>query len=267
MKTIIAGTDFTPASTNACEYAAFLAQKLNCKLIIFNLFEAPIIHSNVGLYGISYTGQKNESLQRTGKFVKQLQSQFPKISIDYFVTFGGFKRELENFITEHQIEAAVLGLATKSKISKFIFGSHGVELAGKINCPVIIVPSSYKTHKLSKVVLTVDSNEKLQRSTLKGFERFIENSKSKLSLLHVRTEDELFHPIKTTLKINDKVLPIEEKRSKDIQNGVKRYCAINSCDLVAIISKKHSIFYDLFIESHTKKVAFAAKVPVMAIHE
>ena len=267
MKTIIAGTDFTPASINACEYAAFLAQKLNCKLIIFNLFEAPILHSNVGLYGISYSGQKSESLQRTGKFVKQLQNHFPKISIDYFVTFGGFKRELENFVAEHKIEVAVLGLAAKNKISKFIYGSHGVDLAGKINCPVIIVPSSYKTHKLSKVLLTVDSNEKLQRSSLKGFERFIENSKTKLSLLHVRTEDELFHPIKTTLTINGKALPIEEKRSKDIQNGVKKYCAVNNSDLVAIISKKHSVFYDLFIESHTKKIAFAANVPVMAIHE
>jgi nucleotide-binding universal stress UspA family protein len=267
MKTIIAGTDFTPASTNACEYAAFLAQKLNCKLIIFNLFEAPIIHSNVGLYGISYSEQKSESNQKTGNFIKQLQQKFPKISIDYFTTFGGFKRELESFIADHQIEAAVLGLAAKNKISKFIFGSHGVNIAGKINCPVIIVPSSYKKHKLTYAVLAVDSNEKLLGSSLKGFGKFIENSKTKLSVLHVRTENELFHPVKNSLKINSQVFSIIEKKSKDLQNGLKRYCAISNCDLVAIISKKHSVFYDLFVESNTKKVAFAAKVPVISIHE
>lgn len=267
MKTIIAGTDFTPASANACEYAALLAQKLNCKLIIFNLFEAPFIHSNVGLYGISYSEQKSESHENTSKFVKQLQLSFPKISIDYFVTFGGFKRELEKFITDHQIEAAVLGLSTKNKISKFIYGSHGVNIAGKITCPVIIVPSSYKNHKLTNVALAVDSNEKLIGSSLKGFGKFIENSKTKLSVLHVRTEDELFHPVKTTLKINGQTFSINEKRAKDLQNGIKKYCAITNCDMVAIISKKHSVFYDLFIESNTKKVAFAAKVPVISIHE
>ncbi len=267
MKTIIAGTDFTAASANACEYAAFLAQKLNCKLVIFNFFEAPIVHSNVGLYGISYTAQKSESDKKTTKFIKQLQTNFPKVSIDYFVTFGGFKNELENFVTEHQIQAAVLGLSAKNKISKFIYGSHGVNIAGKIDCPVIIVPSSYKIHKLSKVVLAVDNNEKLLGSSLKGFGKFIENAKAKLSLLHVRTEDELFHPVVNKIKINSQTFSIEEKKSKDLQTGVKRYSALNNCDLVAILSKKHSVFYDLFVESNTKKVAFAAKVPVMSIHE
>jgi nucleotide-binding universal stress UspA family protein len=267
MKTIIAGTDFTSASSNSCEYAAFLAQKLNCKLVIFNFFEAPIIHSNVGLYGISYSAQKNESHKKTAKFIKQLQDRFPKVNIDYFVTFGGFKNELESFIAEHKVQAAVLGLTTKNKISKFIYGSHGVNIAGKINCPVIIVPSSYKIHKLSKVVLAVDNNEKLLGSSLKGFGKFIENSKTKLSLLHVRTEDELFHPAVNKIKINGQTFSIDGKKSKDLQTGVKRYCAVNNCDLVAILSKKHSVFYDLFVESNTKKVAFAAKVPVMAIHE
>jgi nucleotide-binding universal stress UspA family protein len=267
MKTIIAGTDFTPSSVNACKYAAFLAQKLNCKLTIFNMFEAPVIHSNVGLYGISFTTQKVLSENKTEKLIDQLQEIFPKIKIDRFVTNKGFKYELENYTNNHQIEAAVMGLATKNRISKFIYGSHGVDIAGKINCPVIIVPEKYKEHKLDKVLLAVDNNEKLLKSSLYGFENFIKESKTKLTVLHVRTENEIFDPVMDKLEINAKILPIEITKAKDIQEGVKKYCTSANIDLVTIISKTHSAFYNLFSESNSKKVSYAAKVPIMTIHE
>ena len=267
MKTIIAGTDFTPSSINACKYAALLAQKLYCKLTIFNLFDAPIIHSNVGLYGISYGAHKSTSRHNTNKLASELRKLFPKVKIESFTTSGGFKYELENFTAIHQIEAAVMGLEAKDKISKFIYGSHSIDIAGKIDCPVVIVPSKYKTHKLSKIVLTVDSNEKMHKPTLSGFEKFVEKSKIKLTLLHVRTEDEISDPVITTAKINGKKLPIEILEAKDIQDGVKKYINIKEADMVAIISKKHSAFYNFFSESNTKKIAFVAKVPVMSIHE
>ncbi|MDP1803324.1 MAG: universal stress protein [Bacteroidota bacterium] len=267
MKTIIAGTDFTPSSVNACKYAALLAQKLNCKLTIFNLFDAPIIHSNVGLYGISYSTVRKNSFVKTNNLINQLTKLFPKVEINMFVTMGAFKDELETFTSKHTVEAAVMGLETKNKISKFIFGSHGIGIAGKINAPVIIVPENYKKHKLSKVLLAVDNNEKLYKSSLAVFEKFIKDSKTKLQLLHVRTQDEIFDPVTTTMKINGKKLPIEVIPSEDIQDGVKKYCRKADIDLVGIISKKHSPFYNFFVESNTKKIAFATKVPVMAIHE
>ncbi len=267
MKTIIAGTDFTASSINACKYAAFLAQKLNCKLTIFNMFEAPVIHSNIGLYGISYTSQKTQSLDKTEHLIKELKTLFPKININKFITNKGFKFELENFTNSHQVEAAVMGLAAKNRISKFIYGSHGVDIAGKIDCPVIIVPEKYMEHRLAKVLLAVDNNEKLRKSSLYVFENFIKESKTKLAVLHVRTEDEIFNPLIDKLEINTKKLPIEIITAKDLQDGVKKYCVAGNIDLVTIISKTHSPFYNFFNESNAKKVAYVAKVPIMTIHE
>lgn len=267
MKTIIACTDFSETSDNACRYAAFLANKLNCKLTIFNMFDAPVIHSNTGLYLISYSGNKTTSQQNTHKLITKLQTQFPKIKMDSFITSGAFKKELEAFTKAHKIEAAVMGLATKNRISKYIYGSHGVDTAGKIDCPVIIVPSNYKNHQLSKVLLTVDSHEKLLKSSLKGFEKFIQESKAKLNLLHVRTEDEIFDPAIDALRVNGKNLKIDVIKANDIQTGVKKHCVTGNIDMIAIISKKHSVFYNFFSESNTKKIAFSSKVPVMSIHE
>ncbi len=267
MKTIIVGTDFSTSSINACRYAAELAQISKCKLIIFNLFEAPVIHSNVGLYGFSYEFIKKASHDKTEKLIKQLKREFPKVNISAFATNGAFEDELKQFTKAHRVEAAVMGLETKKRISKFIYGSHGINLVGKIDCPVIIVPSGYKVHKVSKVLLAVDNNEKLMKSSLKGFERFVKDTGSKIKVLHVRTDDEIFHPVTNTVSVNGKKLPIDIIKAKDIQDGVKKYCALGDISLVAIISKKHSLFYNLFSESNTKKIAFVSKLPVMSIHE
>ena len=267
MKTIITGTDFTPSSLNANKYAAMLAQKLNCKLTIFNLFDAPLLHSNGGLYGVTLNNQKKGSEMDAKNLLTQLKKLFPKISINYFITSGDFKQEIKNLTKEHKIQAAVMGLDSKDRIAKFIYGSHGVNLAGRIKCPVIIVPSIYKTHKLSRMVLAVDSNEKLNKPHLKGLEKFVQKTNAELKLLHVRTEEELFHPITLEATFNGKKTPINFMKAKTIEDGLKIFYSKDKDDIVAIISKQHSVFYNLFSESNTKKIAFTTGIPVLAIHE
>lgn len=267
MNTIIVGTDFTISSLNACKYAALLAQKLNCKLTIFNLFEAPVMHLNSGIYGLSYISRRKKNETRINKVTDEILKLFPKLKIGQFVTSGSFSEELKKFTDTNQIEAAVMGLESKDKISNYVYGSHGVELAGKLNCPVIIIPKRYTDHQLARIMLVVDNNEKLVKSSLSNFERLVKQFKSKLTVLHVRTDNEIFDPVMGAIKINGKNYPIEIVTSKNIQGGVKKNCKKGDIDLVTIISKKHSAFYDFFRESNTKKLAFAAKVPIMAIHE
>ncbi len=268
MKTIIAGTDFTSSSVNACKYAGLLAEKLNCKLVIFNLFEAPVLHSNSGLYGISYSSVKKTSEQSAEKLVKELSAIFPSLKISAFSAAGSFEDELEVFTLRHRIEAVVMGLEAKTRISKFIWGSHGVNIIGKISAPVIIVPEKYRDHRLETLLLAVDNVEKLNTPSFKEVEKFMKASQTNLKLLHVRTPDELIAMGTTTsLKINKTKQDVTQQKARTIEDGIKWYCRDEEVDLVTIISRKHSVFYNLFNESVTKRVAFSAKVPVMAIHE
>lgn len=268
MKTIIAGTDFTPSSLNACKYAAMLAQKLNCKLIIFNLFQAPLLHSNSGLYGITYSSVKKVSQESADSVVKELSTLFPSIKISAFSTSGTFENELASFTERHRIEAVVMGLEAKTKVSKFIWGSHGVNVVGKINAPVVIVPEKYRAHKLETILLAVDNADKLKTSSFKEIEKIVKTSQTYLKLLHVRTPDELIAPKKIgPLSVNKMKQDVELQKAKTIEDGIKWYCRDNKIDLVAVISRKHSTFYNLFNESVTKRVTFSAKVPVIALHE
>ncbi|PBQ30501.1 hypothetical protein CNR22_01535 [Sphingobacteriaceae bacterium] len=268
MKAIIAGTDFTPSSQNACRYAALLALKLNCKLTIFNLFQAPVLHSNSGLYGISYMSVKKTSEKQVDEFIKDLVKEFPSLKISALTTTGAFEEELEVFVARHKVAAVVMGLQAKDRISRFIYGSHGVKVAGKINAPVIIVPERYKDHRLETILLAVDNAEKLKNSSLKLLEAFSTNTQSQVKLLHVRTPEEVLSPRETSfVKINKSPVEVKVVRSKTIENGIRNFCSDKQTDLVTVISKKHSVLYNLFNESVTKRVCFTANVPVLAIHE
>lgn len=268
MKTIIAGTDFSPSSLNACKYAALLAQKLQCKLMIFNLFQAPVLHSNSGLYGISYASVKKTSENEVAEVAQNLSKDFPSLKIDTFATTGGFEEELGVFIARHHIAAVVMGLEAKDKVSKFIWGSHGVSIAGKIDAPVILVPQKYKDHRLETMLIAVDNSDKLKTTSLKKVELLAKGMQAQVNLLHVRTPEEVINPAKAvTVKVNKQKLDVEVQKGKTIEDGIRFFCRDNEIDLVTIISRKHSVFYNLFNESVTKRVAFASKVPVMSIHE
>jgi nucleotide-binding universal stress UspA family protein len=267
MQTIVAGTDFTKSSLNACTYAAVLAEKYTCKLVLFNLHDVSWIHANSGLFLLEMYKSRKENESKAKKQLESLKVQFPKLEISTFVNTGSFKKEIKRFTEHHQVKLIVMGLAEKNRFYKSVYGSHGVDIAGKLNAPVIIVPEQFKKHALTNVVLAVDNSEKLHSSSLKEFDFLVKTLKPKVNVLHCRTEDEIFEPEKKAIKINNVHHNIEVLPAKNIKNGIGKFNQEHAIDLVTIISRKHSFFYNLFAESNTKQIALSTKIPVMAIHE
>lgn len=268
MKTILAGTDFTPSSVNACRYAALLAQKLNCKLVIFNMYQTPVYHSNMGLMGLSFPALKRESKQGIETVISQLSEDFPALRMIAFASPGVLKGELESFINKHRVAAVVMGLEAKDKLSKFIYGTKGVSIGGKLKAPVIIVPEQYRDHHAETLLLAVDNLKKLATGPLGQVAKFVKDGQLYLKVLHVRTPEEIIgQTIAKALKIGTVRQEIEMQKASTIEKGIKKYCNGNEIDMIVIVSRKHSVFYNLFNESVTKSMAFASKIPVMAIHE
>jgi nucleotide-binding universal stress UspA family protein len=267
MQTIVAGTDFTKSSLNACNYAAMLAEKYSCRLVLFNLLDVSWVHANSGLFLLDMYKNRKKNEHKAKKQLEDLKTLFPKLEIMTFVSSGSFKKEIKTFTEHHKVKLIVMGLAERNHFYKKVYGSHGVDIAGKLEAPVIIVPEKFKKHTLNHVVLAVDNNEKLHQSSLKEFEFLIKTFKPKVDVLHCRTKEELFNPVKKAIKLNNVNYKIEETPAKSLEKGISEFNLERLIDLVGIISKKHSPFYNLFAETNTRSIAFDTKVPVMAIHE
>lgn len=267
MQTILTTTDFTPSSLNACRYAAVLAGKLKCKLTILNLFDIPLVHSNSGLYFMSFQSTKKDHGDRLKKFEASLRKEHPRLKIETVITTGSLQNEVQTFVDAHQIRAVVMGLGVKTKLNRYLYGSHSTDLAGKIAAPVIIVPEKFTEHHLRAILVGVDNKQKLYHAKLEPFEIFLKESKAKLRLLHVRTEEEIFKPRQEALFLNHKAQKIISRDAKSVKQGILEYANEYACDMIVLISKKHSGFYELFSETNTKQIAFASNIPVMAIHD
>lgn len=267
-KTILVGIDYTKSSENALLYSIMLAKKSGASLLLFHVFDLPLIHTNSGPYFVSYSNMENEGdVAKLEKYKTDILSKFPKLKIEVMGSFNSIKQEIKNLYKHHDIDYVVLGLETKTKLSKFIYGTTGVDLAGKVDCPVIIVPEKYNQHQLLKMVVAIDNKKALKSRLISEIEELSTRFKVKKQYLHIKTEDEfLLVDEKAAKKSAEKLKPVTIE-AMDLKSGIIKYTNKNQPDAIVLISRSHSAWYNLFNETNTKQIAFSSKIPVISIHE
>lgn len=266
-KTILVGIDYTKSSDNALNYATLLAKRNKASIMLFHIYETPVIHTYSGAYFISYKEMQGFNMARLNKYKQKVEEKHPGVKFETFSTYKSFKAGVSDLIKSRKVHYVVLGLESKSKFSKFIYGTTGLEVAGKISCPVIIVPERYKDHRLNKMVLAIDNQKTLETKLMQKVKDFSKNFKADLSALHVKTENEfMLIPHKKSENANKK-WKVNTVEAKDFETGLFAYVKSNKVDLITLISHSHSLMYNLFNESNTKQIAFKTKVPIMSIHD
>lgn len=266
-KRILVGIDYTKSSENALNYAIMLSEKSNATITLLHVFEFPMLHTNSGLYVLDFKTAKKEDLDKLEKLKATTLKKFPNARIDCVNTADGFKSFVKDLAEKKKIDYVVIGLETKHKISKFIYGTSSMNLTSKIDCPVIIVPESYKNHALQHAIISVDTPAGIKKRFVNKATNFTEAHQCTHQLIHVKTEDEFLQIYEKNLaKINEK-WNVKEVKAVDLVSGISKYLKTNKADMVVLFSHSHSAFYNFFKETNTKLVAFQSKIPVLSIHQ
>lgn len=266
-KIILVGIDYTKSSENALRYALMLAKKANAGVLIFHMYEVPVVHTFSGAYFVSYSEMQDYNLQKLEKYRDKFAKMHKGISIEVMATYKNVKEGVKELIRKHQVNYVVMGLDSGNKVSKFIFGTTGLELVVKISAPVIIVPESYKKHHLKNGILALDNTKTLSAGLMKRVNSFNRDFGISKEVVHVKTEDEfLFVRNKTQMSVNKK-WRIKIIESDNFEKGILLYVKKKKSDMISVVSHSHSVVYNLFKETNTKKLAFKSKVPVMSIHD
>lgn len=266
IKTILVGIDYTKSSDNALQYAILLAEKSKSSLMLFHVYENPIVHLYSGAYFVDYDNVEKGNIEKLKKYKAKILSTHPKLEISILATDKSIKSSIKELAEKHKISLVVFGLETKSKVSKFFYGTTGVKLASKIKCPVIIVPEDYKQHQLKHTVLAVDNNEHIKSKIVNKVKEFNNDLKLQNEFIHVKTEYEFLAIPTTKIKKEQEKLKVKMIESENFVTGIKSYVSKNKVDLITIISHSHSALYNLFNDSNTKLIAFESKKPVMCFH-
>lgn len=262
MKTILVGVDFTKSSENTINYAIEIAKKSEAKILLFHTLTTPVMHTTSGLVFIDnenlYKGEEN----KINELKIKLSKKYPKIKFDIELTYDSIREKIKKLAIKNKISLAVLGLETKSRISKFIFGTTSADLTGKIDCPIITVPEKYKHHVIKKIIVAIDNKETISSHLSKRIHSTIKFLGAEVEYVHIKTEDELELGEK-----NRHPFPITNIKSSNFQDGISTYAKKSKTDAIMLISHNYSAFHNLFLDSNSKKIILSSNIPVISIHK
>ena len=262
MKTILVGIDFTKSSENALKYAIEIAKQSSSKILLFHALTAPVIHTTSGLVFLSGNNFEKNAEDKMKALQINLFKENPLLKFELEITYNGIRDRVEKLAKNNKISLVVLGLETKSKISKFIYGTTSVDLAGKIDCPIVTVSEKYKHHNLKKIVIAVDNKESISSGLSKRIHSLIKLLGVEAEFVHIKTENEL----DIVHKENKQIITTTIK-ADNFQDGITAYVKKTKADLIMLISHNYSAFHSLFIDSNSKKIIISSNVPVISIHK
>jgi nucleotide-binding universal stress UspA family protein len=194
LSNILMGTDFSPASDRALEYALSLARRYEARIFLThvitsdaNVMVAPEIVAR------TYETDIRAAQERMGAILisRQLRGVFHETLIEH----GSLWPTLEALISKHYVDLLVVGTQGTGGLEKILLGSGAEQIFRQAKCPVLTVgPAATggapKEIEFKNILFATDFGPGAERQAVYAFS-FAEDQQANLTLLHVvaRAED------------------------------------------------------------------------------
>jgi nucleotide-binding universal stress UspA family protein len=191
---ILVGTDFSPASDRALEYALSLARRYEARIFLThvitsdaNVMVAPEIMAR------TYETEVCEAQRRMGEILTsgRLRDVFHETVIEH----GSLWPTLEALIGKHYIDLVVVGTQGTGGLQKILLGSGAEQIFRQAKCPVLTVGPAVKGEtprevEFKNILFATDFGLGAEREAAYAFS-FAQEHQANLTLLHVvaRGED------------------------------------------------------------------------------
>ncbi|MBC7873452.1 MAG: universal stress protein [Ferruginibacter sp.] len=261
MHRVIIPVDFSETSLNAARFTSqMLADKKNTVAVLYNNYESEGDHDVV----IGYL----ESLKKEF-LAKGVEN------VEYEHEMGGDLIEnISRLAHTTRATLIVMGITGKSEVRQAMFGSNTLKLIDKNLYPVMIIPPDAVYKGINNVAFTSD---------------FINVEDSTPAAL-ISSVLELFNPILHIVNVNKEhyvslTEEIEQGKQKfkemfaafktefyfitmnDFFEAVDNFVKDYNIDVLLTIPKHQSNAISLFKATHTKRLAYHSRIPILAAHE
>lgn len=275
MKTIIIPTDFSPAATNALNFAIDMAKEIKASLMLVHVFHVPIAMSEVPAVLITAEELRKSSEEK----LKELKEAVEHIGGDKIKVYtetraGDMIDEIEELCDRINPFAIVIGATGTSGMERILFGSNALNAIKNLTRPVIVVPAGKTYGKgIRKIGFACDFRQVVETTPVQFINQVVKEFNAELHVLNVDHKNKEFNPetpeqsmlLHELLKGLDPVYHFIDHA--DIEEGIISFAEKNKLDLLIAIPKKHKLLEGLFKPSSTKQLIRESQVPVMCIHE
>jgi nucleotide-binding universal stress UspA family protein len=272
MKTIIAATDFTKASWNALRFAAEMAIDFNTDLLIVHATHIPVVSDVYFDLRMTMEDWKAEDQIQMDKLLEKMHKKYGHaLRIQSKLKIGFGPDVIRDTVKGGKIGAVVMGISHTEKFNQVVFGSTGTDLAGTVNCPVIIVPEKARYKQWKTIAFAFDQQHIPVGKALKVLFEVAELHESKLHFVNVMDtpfiegDDSSLKPLYKQFQGVDYKTHFLPYRPNMVEEAILEWVRRHKASLLVMVARQHNILWRMFNERMTKKMAFASKVPLVVL--
>jgi nucleotide-binding universal stress UspA family protein len=266
MKTIIAPTDFSDASTNAVLFAADLALDVNATLQVYHAVPERVVLIDELDYDVEYA-ETEEAMQQLESLQEKIKNYTQyRLSIDVHLKYGSIDRVLEESCKQAAPLAVVMPGTEKNAIQRFLSGSETLSVSHKLDVPLLLIPNEAVFNGFKKIAIATDLNEVYDTMPLDSLTQWIAAFKPALEVVYVK-EDNKFNRENVSEAIAlqthfEKYNPtLRYIQNNNIAEGIITYLNENRPDLLIVVPKKHAFLH----KSLSRQFIIQPAVPTMII--
>ena len=274
MKTIIAATDFTKASANALRFAAEMAIDFKTDLLIVHATHIPVVSDVYFDLRMTMDDWKEEDQKQMDKLLSAMRTKYGQsLRIQSKLKIGFGPDVIRETIANGKVGAVVMGIAQTEKFNQIIFGSTGTDLAGTVNCPVIIVPERARYKQWKNIAFAFDQQHIPIGKALKTVQEVLELHESKIHFVNVMDTPFIEGDDSSLKPLYKKFSGVEMKthflpyRPNMVEEAILEWVRRHKASLLVMVARQHNVLWRMFNERMTKKIAFASKVPLIVLSD
>jgi nucleotide-binding universal stress UspA family protein len=268
MKKIIVPIDFSDTSVNAAKYAIELAKNIpDAHIILYH------VYSSISFAALTSKDENSRQMVSENE-LKNLKNKiangFDSISCE--AEEGSFVENIARFALGNYADLVVMGITGSSRITQVFMGTNTLNVIRNISCPVMIIPPDAKYTGVKKVVLTSDFKDVARTTPFASLIKILDTFKPHLDILNVDSE----HFVELTDEFKLEKEAMKEKlqafnpefsflRAYDFVEGISSFVDSRNIDAIITVPRKHNFLSQLFVTSHTKKLAYHSNVPIIAV--
>lgn len=261
MNRIIIPIDFSETSLNAARFTAkMLAGKTDCVAVLYNNYETEDDHDVV----IGYQESLKKEFLHAGV-----------LNVEYEHEMGG---DLIENITRlaHTSRATliVMGITGKSEVRQAMFGSNTLKLVDKNLYPVMIIPPDAVYKGINNVAFASDFKDVEATTPAALISAVLEMFNPMLHIVNVNKDHyvsltEEIEASKVAFRTMFKSFKMEFYfiTRNDFYEALDNFITDYKIDVLLTIPKHQSNAVSLFKSSHTKRLAYHSRIPILAAHE
>jgi nucleotide-binding universal stress UspA family protein len=281
MKTYLVPIDFSPASTNAAEFAAQLSKQTNVeRIILLNAYYVSPIETmlpNPDMVQLFEEQVEQEAADRIKK-LEHLKHRLSKlvregVEISIHLNRSHLLRAVIENVQAKNVDLVILGSKGNTSKNDSQIGGHVVKISKASPVPVIVVPPAYNFEHIKRVVVACDFDKVKETVPLEALKRLLDRKKYELLVVNIDKESRhlagdaermaeetaLYGMLK---QYNPKYSYVN---NTNIINGILQFATDNNAQLVIALPHKYSFFQSLLHDSVSQQLAESAAVPVLLL--